>query len=153
MTEPTDSISATPNFGDVVSFNCVLLPIVIGIMLLHPLSIFIFAFFSIFVLLPPSTIVFLFARRWQGRARVTLVSSLGGWVIACALLTFFGYLVSSSFFHNLLISLLVTIPPYIVSMLIYLILCRAMCAHERKQQQQAAAPPAHAEDPPARAEE
>lgn len=143
MATPADPIASTPNFGDVVAFNCVLVPILCGGALLQPLAILVFVFISVFVSLPPSALVFLFVRRWQGRAGATLISSLGGWLGVSGLLAFLGN-IAGPFWYVVLIAHMFCLVPYLISAVIYLFLCRAMCAHERKQQ--AASPPARVEE-------
>ena len=91
MEETKNRDADEPNIGDVVFFNCVLLPIVGSFWTGNIMLILLAVFFAIFTCGFASALVFCFARRLQGRMRVTLISSLAGWLVASVCLSLYAY--------------------------------------------------------------
>ena len=122
-----------PNIGDVFFFNCVLVPLVGSFWTWIPMLMLLAVFLAIFICGLPSALVFCFARRLQGRARVTLISSLGGWLVACVCLSLNAYgwggSASSVFAAVGGVTLF-----YGISALVYMELCRFMLKREAAAQ-------------------
>lgn len=100
-------------------------------MVLNPLMALAGSLLSLLITLPPSALLFCFAKRLQGRARVTLIASLGGWLAASSLLALFGY-GWSPYASTILIAFGLASLPYLISALIYVALCHAMRKRERR---------------------
>ena len=127
MEETKNRDADEPNIGDVVFFNCVLLPIVGSFWTWDILLILLAVFLAIFTCGFPSALVFCFARRLQGRVRVTLISSIAGWLVACVSLSLYGYVWSGHLSGVLLLVVYggVTLL-YGISVLLYMLLCRSL---------------------------